>query len=356
VLVWHSGNARECAYYFRPRELLLVEMFPKVVGLKDTWDDIEDVFPPGIRLAKQRLSTFFAWRLASVDKARAAAGGRQASGRPRVRYGQAGECSDAKLQRLTVQYPGEASFGQASRACRPLDLWLTSQMPVSSSCTSPRYSIVYLGRGSAPCQGRTRCVLNSAALVDALDSVGLLFASLLAAGSDEDESGPMGIGTPCRDRTGCVHMNLELSTHTFLETVDVMRQANMIIAVQGSQNYNVLFASSPAIFIEMVPFIESQTAGRERTAEIPENMFIGSLGFRTAILPIPGFGVQDTTPFAVEPCRLIRLIDRIGPLPNVTSPLERCSDFSTRNSRKEQDREIEACRNIQACFMKKDLT
>ena len=199
-------------------------------------------------------------------------------------------------------------------------------------------------------------MLNSAALVDALDSVGLLFASLLAAGSDEDESGPMGIGTPCRDRTGCVHMNLELSTHTFLETVDVMRQANMIIAVQGSQNYNVLFASSPAIFIEMVPFIESQTAGRERTAEIPENMFIGSLGFRTAILPIPGFGVQDTTPFAVEPCRLIRLIDRIGPLPNVTSPLERCSDFSTQNSRKEQDREIEACRNIQACFMKKDLT
>ena len=95
MLVWHSGNARECAYYFRPRELLLVEMFPKVVGLKDTWDDIEDVFPPGIRLAKQRLSTFFAWRLASVDKARAAAGGRQASGRPRVRYGQAGECSDA---------------------------------------------------------------------------------------------------------------------------------------------------------------------------------------------------------------------------------------------------------------------
>ena len=29
VVCWHSGNARECAYYFRPRELLLVEMFPK---------------------------------------------------------------------------------------------------------------------------------------------------------------------------------------------------------------------------------------------------------------------------------------------------------------------------------------
>jgi hypothetical protein len=32
--------------------------------------------------------------------------------------------------------------------------------------------------------------------VDALDSVGLLCATLLAAGSDKDESGPIGIETP----------------------------------------------------------------------------------------------------------------------------------------------------------------
>ena len=65
------GNARECPFYFRPRELVLVEQFPKVVGVKSSFDDVQDMFPPGIRRAAARLSSFFATRVAQLNRARA---------------------------------------------------------------------------------------------------------------------------------------------------------------------------------------------------------------------------------------------------------------------------------------------
>ena len=49
------GNARKCPYYFRPRELLLVEMFPKVVNILWT----EDAVPAGVCLARHRVQSFF---------------------------------------------------------------------------------------------------------------------------------------------------------------------------------------------------------------------------------------------------------------------------------------------------------
>ena len=63
------GNARTCPFYFRPRELILVEMFPKMVNLLTTEDDLEDAVPAGIRLAKRRLDAFFGSRLALLERA-----------------------------------------------------------------------------------------------------------------------------------------------------------------------------------------------------------------------------------------------------------------------------------------------
>ena len=88
----------------------------------------------------------------------------------------------------------------------------------------------------------------------------------------------------------------------------------MIVSVQGSQNYNLLFASSSAIFIEMVPF------NGERRAE-SNRIFFGSLGLKTAILPIPGFHLQDPTPFAINLCSIVRLIDQTRPIPHVSAPV-----------------------------------
>ena len=308
-----AGNARTCAFYFRPRELLLVEMFPKIVNLLNTMDDVEDAVPPGIRLAKRRLTAFFAARLAKLEHSRAAIGAMQASGGPALRYGEAGECSAAKTQRLLVQDASGQPGLVASFSCRALDTWLTSHLLPSGASYSSLFPIVYLGRGVTPCQpDRTRCILNSGDIVDMLDSVGLLLSSQLAGELHDDWS--TSYLAPSRRGRGCVHVNHELNTHTFLESVDIMRSASMIVSVQGSQNYNLLFASSSAIFIEMVPF------NGERRAE-SNRIFFGSLGLKTAILPIPGFHLQDPTPFAINLCSIVRLIDQTRPIPHVSAPV-----------------------------------
>jgi hypothetical protein len=303
-----------------------VEMFPKIVNLLGTKDDVEDAVPPGIRLAKRRLSAFFAARLAKLGQFRAAVGATQASGELSSRYGEAGGCSEAKSQRLTtLDVSGEPDLGLASYSCRPRDTWLTSHLQPSDAPYDPAFRIVYIARGVAPCQpGRTRCVLNSGEIVDILDAVALLLSSQLP----HKDLSTTGMAAGRRGR-GCVHVNYEVRTHTFLESVDVLRSADMIVSVQGSQNFNLLFASNSAIFVEMVPFVPfAQIAlEREKTGETKptekfvraesNRIFLGSVVGTTAILPIPGFHIHSPTPFKIDPCRIVRLIAQIGPLPHV---------------------------------------
>ena len=354
------GNERECPFYFRPRELVLVEQFPKVVGVKSSLDDVQDMFPPGIRRAAARLSSFFATRVAQLNRARAMVGAPQVSGRPAEHYGEAGECSDAKSHRLPAQAQASLPSGlrQARQACRPLDSWVTSHVQTSPACSQAwPFRIVYMARGH-PCDvGRARCVLNSAEIIDTLDAVGLVLSHWMEAGSLRNKQEPSAdMEAACRDASdgmACVHMNLEQGTHTFLETVGIMQRASMIVGVQGSQNYNALFAPRSAILIEFVVFEPRRTVCLSETcgSAIPTNIFLGSSGLRTAILPIAGRAHSSEIPFAVDPCRLVRLIDQTGPLPNITSPLERCSEFRKHETSTALHLETSsACSQVQFCF------
>ena len=269
------GNARTCPFYFRPRELILVEMFPKMVNLLTTEDDLEDAVPAGIRLAKRRLDAFFGSRLALLERASEAQARHQdhqarhqdhqarhqraserllASEHGAGRYGDTRECSEAKQQRLSSPH---SPLGRALAPCGHFDHWLTSYFPHFSSreaaeagqsagCDAGWFRAVYLGRGDATCEngGRRRCIMNAAEVVDMLDAA----ACLLGQG-DRGKRGKCG---------HCVHVNSELNTHTFLETVALVRSAQLLVGVQGSQNFNLLFASDSAVFVEIVPFLRGQ--------------------------------------------------------------------------------------------------
>jgi hypothetical protein len=53
------GNARECPYYIRSRELIIVEYCPNIVNNWRSDDDIEDAAPWGLRVAQRRVASFF---------------------------------------------------------------------------------------------------------------------------------------------------------------------------------------------------------------------------------------------------------------------------------------------------------
>ena len=252
-----------------------METFPKIVNLKETLDDIEDAIPPLIGHAKRRLSTFFADRLAKLEQSRANFGAMQASGMLAARYSEAGECSGAKTQRLNVlETSGEVGLGQASYSCRSLDTWLTAHLEPSGASYVAAFRVVYIGRGVSPCARplnpseiwshpnsapRSRCTSNSGEVVDMLDSVGLLLSSYLEGEALYDLL-PSSRAIDRRGR-GCVHVNHELNTHTFLETVDTIRSASMIVSVQGSQLFDAIFAKQEAFLIEMVPTHETIAMG-----------------------------------------------------------------------------------------------
>jgi hypothetical protein len=92
-----------------------------------------------------------------------------------------------------------------------------------------------------------------------LDSVGLLLSSYLEGEALYDLL-PSSRAIDRRGR-GCVHVNHELNTHTFLETVDTIRSASMIVSVQGSQLFDAIFAKQEAFLIEMVPTHETIAMG-----------------------------------------------------------------------------------------------
>lgn len=313
------GNARKCPFYFRPRELLLVEMFPNVVNLGRTMDDLQDTVPPGIRLAQRKIQAFFNAQLVHLEKRRASLADNQLSGATGVRYEEAGECSDAKTQHLTF---GEG-HGRSIASCRPVDTWLTSYLPnpiPRGSGEVKPFLIAYIGRGVSPCRPRFRCVSNSGPLVDMLDAVAHLQAIAMDADGGTSDS-PQAFVRQGQGGGGCLHVNHELRTHTFLETVALMRRVSMLVSTQGSQLFDALFAPSGTWLVEMVPAGDPGVGpaiypNTNITAE-SNRIFYGSLGMRTAILPLFGVTKFQGAPFSVEVCRLVRLIHELLDLKNL---------------------------------------
>jgi hypothetical protein len=353
------GNSRVCPYYFRSQQLLIVEMFPNLVNLGDTKDDIQDTVPQGIRLVQRRIGVFFDAHLDEIEHVRQ---GRAAtSGSNAVKYGEAGECSQGKAHRLTViKTSEEADRGRSSRACRGLDAWFTSHLETPESPPArpllESFRVVYIGRGSSPCPwGRTRCVLNAAELVDILDSVGLFlshFHSIESGTHTLQESATKDV------HSGCVHINHEHRTHTFLEVVDIIRHSNLIVGVQGSQLFDALFATRGTSLVEMVPTLPENVSsvrqdGTWSSSYTESNrIFYGSLGMRTAILPIYGVQKFEPYPFPVDPCRLVRLLGELF------TELKRCNQLLQIHLADSVSVPLTGlnywCRDIQKCFVHLD--
>jgi len=328
------GNARMCPYYFRAQELLLVEIHPTIINTHDSPDDISDAVPPGIRLAKRRISSFFDVRLAELESMRRNHRDRDApdrvsfSGSSRATYAESGECSVAKAQPLTAGVhggdssqgagSGEDSRGWAPRGCRGLGRWLTAYQPLARVSA---YQIIYLGRGTTPCTpGRTRCMSNAASLVEMLNVAGLLLSTYQPGDVSETARRHLAPTQGVAEEMvhACVHINREVRTHTFMETVALMRQARLVVGMQGSQNFNLIFASTGTLVIEMVPVKAAHRAESNR-------IFLSSLGVRVAILPIYGISIQEATSFTIDPCRVVRLLNLLQN--DIHSPLQRCHEW-----------------------------
>lgn len=315
------GNSRKCPYYFRAKELLLVEMYPTIVNTHLSLDDIRDAVPPGIRLAKRRISAFFDARLEELEGVRRSQLGAQhrASycGAARSTYAESGECSFVKAQPLTTGIQGgEWAVGEAPRGCRGFGRWLTAYQPLAGVS---RYQIIYLGRGTTPCTpSRTRCMSNAASLVEMLNVVGLLLSAYEPGDGSEAARRHVTRTDGVAEEMACVHINHEVRTHTFMETVALMRQSRLVVSMQGSQNYNLIFASPGTLLIEMVPVKLPIAAESNR-------IFLSSLGVRVAVLPIYGISIQEETPFMIDPCRVVRLLDILQN--GIHSPLKRCREW-----------------------------
>lgn len=282
------GNERSCPYYFRG-ELLIIEYPPHIVNSWRSDDDIEDAVPWGLRVAQHRVASFFNTRFEEVEahRRRMEALGHVLPGARFASYGEAGECSAFKSQPLTAPNSTQPGAGIPERACRTTRSWLTAYMPLPQIAP---FRIVYLGRGTCPCHPkRTRCVRNAADVVETLNYVGLLLSHFYYPA----EEGEGMCAEDSLDVTrGCVTINLETNTHTFLEMVDIIRHAKLVVSVQGSQNFNAVFAQRGTAWIEMVPSHKTVRAESNR-------IYLGSMGMQTAILPIHGIHMHDTTPFTV---------------------------------------------------------
>ena len=278
----------------------------------NTWssdDDIEDAVPWGLRVAQHRVASFFNSRFEEVEAHRRhmEALGHVLPGARFASYGEAGECSTLKSQPLTVFNATQPGAGIPERACRTTRLWLTAYMPLPEIAP---FRIVYLGRGTYPCHPkRARCVRNAADVVETLNYVGLLLSHFYYP--PEEHEG-MCTGYSLDTTRGCVTINLETNTHTFLEMVHIIRHANLVVSVQGSQNFNAVFAQRGTAWIEMVPCHKTVRAESNR-------IYLGSMGMKTAILPIHGIHIHDTTPFTVLFQTLTQTLDLTFRLPLLTA-------------------------------------
>ena len=152
---------------------------------------------------------------------------------------------------------------------------------------------------------------NSGPVVDMLDALARLLAMEADGGS---EANPQTRLRVAEGGSGCVHINHEVRTHTFLETAALMQRVSMVVSMQGSQLFDALFAARGTWLIEMVP---ADHPGGSKiypdtniTAE-SNRIFYSSLGMRTAILPLFGVTKFGAVPISVEVCRLARLIHEL---------------------------------------------
>ena len=158
---------------------------------------------------------------------------------------------------------------------------------------------------------------NSGPVVDMLDALALLLAMKADGGSAESAQTLL---KRDKDGSGCLHINLELRTHTFLETVALMRRVSMIVSMQGSQLFNALFADRGTRLIEILP--ADHPGGKYRAES--NRIFYSSLGMRTAILPIYGKTKFGEAPLSVDVCRLVRLIHQLVDLTDLVCGLKLC--------------------------------
>lgn len=159
---------------------------------------------------------------------------------------------------------------------------------------------------------------NAASLVEMLNVVGLLLSAYETGDGSEATRRRVPRTDDVAEEVACVHINHEVRTHTFMETVALMRQAKLVVSMQGSQNCNLLFASLGTLVIEMVPVKLPHRAESNR-------ILLSSLGVRVAILPIYGITIQEATPFTIDPCRVVRLLEILQD--DVHSPLRRCHEW-----------------------------
>ena len=163
---------------------------------------------------------------------------------------------------------------------------------------------------------------NAASLVEMLNVVGLLLSAYQPGDGSETArrhfTRTRTDGVDEENIHACVHINHEVRTHTFMETVALMREAKLVVSMQGSQNYNLIFASTGTLVIEMVPVKAKERAESNR-------IFLSSLGVRVAILPIYGISIQEARPFTIDPCRVVRLLNLLQD--EIHSPLQRCHEW-----------------------------
>jgi hypothetical protein len=125
--------------------------------------------------------------------------------------------------------------------------------------------------------------------------------TLGTGGSLPREDGPAGLEATWGGRhwgplmLGVEVINFELRTHSLLEAAAAIGQAWLLVSVQGSQSFNVVFARRGAAFIEIVPSLDAYPTSN--------HAFLRALGLRVWVLPARGVAhtaAASLVPLVVE--------------------------------------------------------
>ena len=172
--------------------------------------------------------------------------------------------------------------------------------------------IVMFTRGKhGSCAERSRCVMNAAELALALDWGASKLVSLREGTRGVQGGNDAGKGSGIKVRRGVHVVQTEMRSHSWLELIDVLQHAAVVVAPHGTQTYNVIFARVGTVLIELCAQTKEFKTAAGVDTYMSNDRFARAVGMRTWVLPFDGVGWHPSMSrkaFVVPPRRVLAIL------------------------------------------------
>ena len=146
--------------------------------------------------------------------------------------------------------------------------------------------------------------MNAAELALALDWGASKLVSLREGTRGVQGCNDAGKGSGIKVRRGVHVVQTEMRSHSWLELIDVLQHAAVVVAPHGTQTYNVIFARVGTVLIELCAQTGVDTY-------MSNDRFARAVGMRTWVLPFDGVGWHPSMSrkaFVVPPRRVLAIL------------------------------------------------